>query len=145
MNATSPDPFDLARFVAAQASVYESVLAELTAGAKRSHWMWFIFPQVEGLGFSAMSRRYAIRSRQEAEAYLAHSLLGPRLAACAEALLAVTGKSARQIMGEPDDVKLQSSMTLFAAVAAPGSAFELVLQKYFSGARDRKTLDFLRE
>jgi uncharacterized protein (DUF1810 family) len=105
--------------------------------------MWYIFPQVAGLGFSSMAQRYAIRSRGEAEAYLAHPILGPRLAECAKALLGVQDRSAKEIMGYPDYLKLQSSMTLFAAVSPPGSVFEQVLDKYYGGAKDPKTLEFL--
>ena len=136
------DPHDLQRFVDAQAGVFERALAELSTGAKRSHWMWFIFPQVAGLGFSAMAQRYAIGSKLEAEAYLAHPLLGPRLIACARAVLAVEGRSAHQIFGSPDDLKLRSSMTLFAAVAE-GGIFAEALRKYFGGRPDEATLKAL--
>ena len=138
------DPFELARFVAAQASCYEEALRELRAGEKRTHWMWFVFPQVEGLGFSSMAQRYAIQSRAEAEAYLKHPMLGPRLRECADALLSVHRRSAHEIMGSPDDLKLQSSMTLFAEVDGPGSVFESVLATYFGGRRCEPTLRFLR-
>lgn len=140
----SGDPHDLARFVAAQEGVYEAAVAELRRGAKRSHWMWFVFPQVAGLGSSSMAVRYAIGSRAEADAYLAHPVLGPRLRECATALLGVEGRSAHQIMGSPDDVKLKSSMTLFAAIAEPGSPFQAVLDKYYSGETDPKTEAFLK-
>jgi uncharacterized protein (DUF1810 family) len=133
------DPFDLARFVAAQESVYPAALAELRAGRKRSHWMWFIFPQIAGLGFSAMAHRYAITGRAEAEAYLVHALLGPRLVACTQAVLAVNGKSLRDIFGVPDDLKFASSMTLFDAVA-PNSVFADALDRYCAGQRDDATL-----
>jgi uncharacterized protein (DUF1810 family) len=139
------DNFDLARFVAAQEGMHERALGELRSGRKRSHWMWFVFPQVAGLGSSVMAQKYAIRSRAEAEAYLAHPVLGPRLRECAQALLAVEGRSATEIMGQPDDVKLRSSMTLFAALAGPGSDFQRVLEKFFSGEADERTLDFLRQ
>ncbi len=134
------DPFDLARFVTAQESVYDDALAELRAGRKRTHWMWFIFPQVEGLGFSAMSHRYGITGLDEAQAYLDHPVLGENLTQCAQAILAVDGRSANQIFGSPDDMKLKSSMTLFARAAEPGSVFARVLEKYFSGALDSETL-----
>lgn len=134
--------FDLNRFVEAQNGVYPSVLAELGDGRKRSHWMWFIFPQVTGLGFSAMSQRYAIGSRGEAEAYLAHPLLGPRLAECTSLVLAVQGRTINAIMGSPDDTKLRSSMTLFAAVS-DNPVFDRTLAKYYGGERDGATLEIL--
>jgi uncharacterized protein (DUF1810 family) len=137
------DTFDLGRFVAAQEGIYEQALAEIRRGRKTSHWMWFVFPQIDGLGFSAMSRRYAIRSRAEADAYLRHPTLGPRLVACAESVLGVEGRSAHDIFGSPDDLKLKSSATLFAAVSRPGSVFEQLLDGYFGGDRDRRTLDRL--
>ena len=136
------DPHDLQRFIDAQAGVIDRALAELRAGAKRSHWMWFIFPQVAGLGFSAMARRYAIASRREAEAYLQHPLLGPRLIACTRAVLAVEGRSAHQIFGSPDDLKFRSSITLFDAVA-PDGTFAEALRKYFDGRPDEATLEAL--
>lgn len=132
--------FDLGRFVTAQEEVIERALAELREGRKQTHWMWFIFPQVSGLGHSAASRFYAIRSRREAEAYLQHSLLGPRLLRCCDALLAVEGKSASEIFGSPDDLKLRSSMTLFAGVSGSGSVFHRVLEKYFGGELDAATV-----
>jgi uncharacterized protein (DUF1810 family) len=138
------DPFDLQRFVDAQHGVYESALGEITQGQKRTHWMWFIFPQIDGLGSSPAARHYAIKSREEAEAYLRHPVLGPRLAACAEAALAVDGRSAREMFGSPDDLKLRSSATLFAAIAPGGSVFERVIEKYFNGQPDPKTLELLR-
>jgi len=134
------DPFNLQRFVHAQVSTYATALSELRAGGKRSHWIWYIFPQVEGLGFSAMSKRYAIVDVDEAKAYLAHPVLGPRLSECADAVLSVQGRSARQIMGSPDDMKLHSSMTLFAHVSDEGRVFHQVLDKYFDGAEDEATL-----
>ena len=137
------DPFDLKRFVDAQKDDYATALAELRAGRKRSHWMWYSFPQLDGLGFSSTSRFYGIKSRDEARAYLAHAVLGPRLAECAQALLALRGRSASAIFGSPDDLKLRSSMTLFAEVSAPGSPFERVLDQYFEGQRDPKTLALL--
>jgi uncharacterized protein (DUF1810 family) len=136
------DPFDLRRFVDAQASVYPRVLAELRGGEKQSHWMWFIFPQLAGLGFSAMAQRYAITSREEASAYLAHGVLGPRLRECTALVNAVEGRTIRQILGSPDDMKLRSSMTLFAAVS-PEPEFAKAIAKYYGGAPDRKTLELL--
>ncbi len=141
-DATS-DPFNLERFVTAQSSIYAQALGELKAGAKRSHWMWFIFPQVAGLGFSSMSQKYAIRSRDEAVAYLEHPMLCPRLEECAAAVLAVEGKTANQIMGDPDDLKLQSSMTLFNEVKPGEAVFLSVLRKYFHGEMDDRTLQLL--
>ncbi len=137
------DPHDLARFVAAQEGDYETARAEVRAGRKRSHWMWYIFPQIDGLGFSEMSRRYAIKGRAEAGAYLKHPLLGPRLVEICEAALAVDGRTANEIFGSPDDMKLKSCATLFAAVTPPGSVFERVLQKFFGGERDGQTLRLL--
>jgi uncharacterized protein (DUF1810 family) len=138
-----PDPFHLQRFVDAQAGVHETALAELTAGAKRSHWMWFVFPQLEGLGFSPMAQRYAIRSLTEARAYLAHPVLGPRLRACVEAILGVPGRSAHDIFGSPDDLKLRSSMTLFAKAAPQEALYQDVLGHFFEGEPDRRTLELL--
>ena len=138
------DPHDLARFVAAQEDDYPTALAEIRGGRKRSHWIWFIFPQIDGLGSSPAARHYAIKSREEADAYLRHPVLGPRLAACAEAALAVDGRSAREMFGSPDDLKLRSSATLFAAIAPGGSVFERVIEKYFNGQPDPKTLELLR-
>ncbi len=139
------DPFNLQRFVDAQKSVYETALGELRRGAKRTHWIWFIFPQLAGLGYSSMSQRYAIKSCEEALKYLQHSTLGPRLTECAEAVLAVQGRSAAAIFGSPDDMKLHSSMTLFANVAGPGSVFARVLAAYFGGRPDARTLALLEE
>ncbi len=137
------DHYDLDRFVRAQDGIYEAALAEVASGRKRSHWMWFIFPQFAGLGSSPTSEHFAIRSEDEARAYLGHSILGPRLRQCAEALLSVSGRTASQIFGYPDDVKLRSSMTLFASVSAPGSVFHQVLDRYFDGDPDGRTLDLL--
>jgi uncharacterized protein (DUF1810 family) len=136
------DPHNLQRFVDAQADVYERALAELSAGAKRSHWMWFIFPEIAGLGFSAMAQRYAVGSKLEAEAYLAHPMLGPRLTGCTRAVLAVEARSAHEIFGSPDDLKFRSSMTLFDAVA-PDGIFVEALRKYFDGRPDEVTLNAL--
>ncbi|NMG20388.1 DUF1810 domain-containing protein [Brasilonema bromeliae] len=127
------DPHDLDRFVRAQADVYATALAEIRAGDKQSHWMWFVFPQFAGLGVSPMSQRYAIRSRAEATAYLAHPVLGPRLIECATAALGVADRSAEDIFGRTDALKLKSSATLFAAVSPPGSVFEQLLDHFFAG------------
>lgn len=143
--AEADDPFDLNRFVRAQATDYERALSEIRNGEKRSHWMWYIFPQVDGLGFSSTSRRYAIKNIEEARAYLGHSLLGPRLTECFEAVLGVEGRSAFDIFGSPDDMKLRSCATLFAHVSARGSVFEAVLDKFFARERDNKTLRLLGE
>ena len=134
------DPYDLERFVRAQKDAYELALSEIVAGRKRSHWMWYIFPQIEGLGSSAMSRRYAIKSQAEARAYLDHALLGPRLLACVEALLNLEGRSVEQVFGFPDDRKLRSCATLFATVSPSGSVFHRLLEQYFHGEHDAATL-----
>ncbi|MBA4105131.1 MAG: DUF1810 domain-containing protein [Pirellula sp.] len=137
------DPFDLERFVEAQKLTYARALAEIRAGRKESHWMWFIFPQFDGLGFSPMAERYAIKSLDEARAYLAHHTLGPRLVECVEAALGVEGRSAREMFGTPDDLKLRSCATLFAEVSPGGAGFERLLAKYYGGVRDEKTLRLL--
>jgi uncharacterized protein (DUF1810 family) len=137
-------PIDLDRFVSAQASIYNQALAEIRSGQKRTHWIWFIFPQIEGLGHSSTSMHYAIRSLEEARAYLQHPLLGPRLIECSEAVLAVQGRTASDILSYPDDLKLRSSMTLFERVAEPGSVFGRVLDRYFQGSRDERTLQLLK-
>ena len=139
-----PDSFDLTRFLEAQTSIYPQALAELKAGRKRSHWMWFVFPQFAGLAFSEMSERYAIGSLAEARAYLDHPVLGARLRECAEAVLAVEGRTATQILGSPDDLKLRSCATLFATASAPGSAFERILTEFYGGVQDERTLQLLR-
>ena len=137
------DPYDLQRFVAAQEPVYEQVCAELRQGRKLTHWMWFVFPQFEGLGRSDMAQRYAIGSRSEAQAYLAHPLLGERLRECARLVNAVEGRSAREIFGDPDDLKFHSSMTLFAWLHGDSAVFSEALTRYFSGRLDRRTLELL--
>jgi uncharacterized protein (DUF1810 family) len=137
------DPYDLNRFVQAQKLDYDEALLEIKRGRKTSHWMWYIFPQVDGLGSSPTSRFYSIKNLAEAAAYLAHPILGPRLAECAEAVLAVEGRSATEIFGSPDDLKLRSCATLFARVSPPGSVFQRVLDKVFQGQPDRKTLALL--
>jgi len=134
------DPFDLKRFVDAQEPVIEEVQAELRRGSKQGHWMWFVFPQLRGLGHSAMAHRFGIASRAEAEAYLAHSILGPRLIECTRLVNHVEGRSIEAILGDIDALKFRSSMTLFADVAGPGSVFEDALAKYFGGEADRLTL-----
>ena len=137
------DPHNLDRFVQAQQSDYEQALREITNGRKRSHWIWYIFPQIDGLGFSSMSREYAIRSAGEARAYLQHPVLGPRLLACARAALSHEGRSATEIFGQPDDMKVRSCATLFAAVLPPGSVFQALLDKYYPGGADGSTIRLL--
>jgi uncharacterized protein (DUF1810 family) len=144
VSSDSPDPFDLKRFVRAQESDYKHALEEITAGRKRSHWMWYVFPQFAGLGLSSTSRHYAIGSLDEARAYLAHPILGPRLIECTEATLTVKGRSAHDIFGSPDDMKLRSSVTLFSLVSREDSVFHRVLEKYFEGKRDERTVDLCR-
>ena len=133
----------LDRFVEAQAPVYPRALAELTAGRKQSHWMWFVFPQVSGLGKSPMAQHYAIHSLQEARDYLEHPLLGARLKECTSAVLGVTGKTAHEIFDTPDDLKFHSSMTLFAHAAPDEQLFRAALDQYFGGAEDARTIGFL--
>jgi uncharacterized protein (DUF1810 family) len=135
-----PDPFDLRRFVDAQEADYASARREIRNGRKQSHWMWYIFPQFAGLGMSPTSQRYAIGSLAEASAYLAHPVLGPRLLECADAVLAVRDRSALEVFGSPDDMKLRSSATLFAAVSPAGSAFHRIVEQYFGGDHDERTL-----
>ena len=135
------DTFDLQRFVTAQAPVFDTALAELRAGHKRSHWMWFVFPQLRGLGQSSMARLYGVGSLGEARAYLAHPLLGPRLDLCTGAVLASDGRSLHTIFGSPDDMKFRSSMTLFALAATDGdNAFREALDRYCEGRMDERTL-----
>jgi len=138
------DPFDLQRFVDAQDRVYEAALAELTAGAKRSHWMWFVFPQIAGLGSSAMAQRYAIASLEEAREYLAHPVLGPRLRDCTAAVLAAPHRDAHRVFGSPDDLKFRSSMTLFTEAAPQDPLFRAALGRFFEGDPDARTLEILR-
>jgi uncharacterized protein (DUF1810 family) len=138
--ANDPDPFDLQRFLDAQAPVYEQVLRELRAGHKRSHWIWFIFPQMAGLGSSAMARRYAIASLAEAQAYLSHPVLRARLIECVALVNAVTGRAIAEILGPPDDLKFRSSMTLFRQAAPDMAIFQAALDKYFAGAGDPMTI-----
>jgi uncharacterized protein (DUF1810 family) len=141
--ASADDPHNLRRFVDAQQAEFEQVCAELRAGHKRSHWIWFIFPQMKGLGHSETANYYGIASRQEAEAYLAHPVLGSRLRECTRLVSAIEGRSIDQILGYPDDLKFRSSMTLFASVAADNQLFRDALQKYFAGKPDHLTLDLL--
>ncbi len=135
--------YHLQRFVDAQASTYEQARSELAAGQKRSHWMWFIFPQIRGLGSSSMAQRFAISGAAEASAYLAHPVLGARLRACTDLVNAVEGRSIEQIFGYPDDLKFHSSMTLFAQVSEDHAVFTTALGRYFSGKVDRSTLERL--
>jgi uncharacterized protein (DUF1810 family) len=137
------DPYDLDRFVEAQKDLYDQALAEIRGGRKYSHWMWFIFPQFDGLGFSAISKLYAIKSLAEARAYLNHPILGPRLVECAEAAIAIPRRSAPEVFGCPDDMKLKSCATLFACVSPPASVFERLLGRYFQCQRDEQTLRLL--
>jgi uncharacterized protein (DUF1810 family) len=147
VNSSDPhnteDPYQLSRFLQAQKEDYEQALSEIRSGRKRSHWMWYIFPQLDGLAFSSTSRHYSIKSIEEARAYLAHPVLGPRLQEIAEAAVGVEGRSAREIFGSPDDLKLRSCATLFACVSPPGSVFERLLGKYYRGVRDDRTLGLL--
>ena len=142
------DPYDLERFVEAQARCYARVLQELAAGEKTSHWMWFIFPQLRGLGMSSTARRFGLSGLEEARAYLAHPLLGARLRECTRSVLAVEGRTAHEIFGSPDDLKLRSCLTLFAQAAGPSPAAETrsfgeALAKYYGGEPDPRTLELL--
>jgi uncharacterized protein (DUF1810 family) len=138
------DPFDLQRFVTAQAAVFASALEELKKGRKRTHWMWFVFPQLRGLGSSSMATFYGIGSLEEARAYFAHSLLGPRLVLCTETVLAIKGKTLREIFGSPDDLKFGSSITLFVQASDnDGMVFRRVLDLYCRGRPDDRTLTLL--
>ncbi|HLM59805.1 MAG TPA: DUF1810 domain-containing protein [Pyrinomonadaceae bacterium] len=134
---------DLKRFLEAQETDYETALAEIEGGRKQSHWMWYIFPQIAGLGFSSTSKFYAIKDRNEAVNYLAHPVLGKRLVEISNALLEIERKTASQIFGSPDDAKLKSSMTLFGALDDTNPVFQKVLDKYFNGAKDDKTLELI--
>ena len=139
----APDSYNLQRFVEAQDPVFEQVRLELHSGRKQGHWMWFIFPQMQGLGQSELARKFGISSRGEAEAYLNHPLLGDRLKECAKLVNAVEGRSIDAILGYPDDLKFRSSMTLFHLVAPDEEIFEAALEKYFNGESDRNTVDLL--
>jgi uncharacterized protein (DUF1810 family) len=140
---TTTDPYDLQRFVDAQNPVFAQVCAELREGQKKSHWMWFIFPQLRGLGSSQMASKFGISSRQEAEAYRKHPVLGPRLMECTRLVTLVEGRSITQIFGYPDNLKFRSSMTLFANATSENKIFQDVLQKYFAGEPDRLTIERL--
>jgi uncharacterized protein (DUF1810 family) len=137
------DPYDLQRFVDAQDRVYARVVAELRSGRKRSHWMWFVFPQIAGLGSSPMARQYAIGSLDEARAYLAHPVLGARLLECTQLVVDVKGRGIGDILGYPDDLKFRSSMTLFAALDDAPGVFDAALAQYFGGEPDARTLEIL--
>jgi uncharacterized protein (DUF1810 family) len=137
------DAYNLGRFLEAQDQDYQQALSEIRRGRKQSHWMWYVFPQFEGLGMSATSHRYSISSVAEARAYLAHPVLGPRLIECADAALGVEGASAAEVFGSPDDMKLRSSATLFASVSPGGSVFHQLLDKYFQGQPDTRTLQLI--
>jgi len=141
--AGTDDPHDLNRFVEAQRDVYARAIDEIRGGRKRSHWMWFVFPQIAGLGVSATARRYAIQNLAEAQAYLDHPILGKRLLECAEAAVGVEERSAFEVFGSPDDMKLRSCATLFARVSPPGSVFHRLLDRYFGGEPDDKTISLL--
>lgn len=136
-------PFDLARFIEAQRGSYDQALAELTAGEKRSRWMWFIFPQLAGLGTSAMAQHYAISGLDEARAYLRHPVFGERLRTCTAAVNAITGRTAHQVFGSPGDMKFRSSMTLFGRADPAGPAFKEALGRYYGSAEDPRTLGLL--
>jgi uncharacterized protein (DUF1810 family) len=138
-----PDAFQLERFAEAQSNVYDDVVAELKQGQKQSHWMWFVFPQMKGLGNSPTAKQYAIKSRAEAVAYLEHPVLGPRLRQCTQLVIDTEGRTIGQIFGYPDDLKFRSSMTLFANVTPDNDLFRKALQKYFRGEMDHATLDRL--
>lgn len=142
---STDDPHELKRFLSAQDGVYERALSELKDGQKRTHWMWYIFPQIDGLGYSPTARRYAIRSHEEAREYLNHPVLGKRLLECTEAVVALRGGSLSEIFGYPDDMKFRSSMTLFEQIAGPGSVFSSALDRYCKGERDTATLRLLEK
>ena len=143
MNQCLGDPYHLERFVEAQNPVYDQVCWELQQGLKMTHWMWFIFPQIEGLSSSGMSRRFSISSLEEADAYLNHSVLGPRLIQCTELVINTSGRTLKQILGPTDSMKFRSCMTLFAQATTSNEVFEDGLQRYFSGQYDQRTLDRL--
>ncbi|MBR3749638.1 MAG: DUF1810 domain-containing protein [Firmicutes bacterium] len=135
--------YDLSRFLEAQKNAYDTALREIRAGRKRSHWMWYIFPQIQGLGYSAMAQHYAIRDLGEAREYLQHPLLGPRLIEISEALLSLDESDPRRVMGSPDDLKLRSCMTLFQCAAPDQPVFGKVLDKFYGGRPDGRTLEML--
>lgn len=138
------DRFDLQRFVSAQECQYNDAISELKSGRKLTHWIWFVFPQLEGLGRSPTAQHYAIRSLAEARAYLDHPLLGARLKECTSAVLNVEGRTAHEIFGHPDDLKFHTCMTLFAAISGQESIFEKAIEKYYNGTSDQATLDLLK-
>jgi uncharacterized protein (DUF1810 family) len=138
------EPFDLERFVVAQAAVMDDVRRELRAGRKRTHWMWFVFPQLRALGRSPTAQRYGIASLAEAQAFMAHAVLGPRLIECAGLVRAIGGRSAQEVFGSPDDMKLHSSMTLFAAARPDEAVFADVIRHYFAGQPDPLTTELLK-
>jgi uncharacterized protein (DUF1810 family) len=137
------DPYDLNRFLRAQEDDYQQALSEIQSGRKRTHWIWYIFPQIDGLASSWMSKQFSIKSLEEARAYLDHPVLEPRLIECAEAVVRVEGRSTSDIFGSPDDLKVRSCATLFACVSSPGSVFDRLLAKYYGAQRDDKTLRLL--
>ncbi len=139
------DDYNLQRFITGQEPIYHTVLAELRAGRKSSHWIWFIFPQIAGLGHSAMAQQFAITSINEAKAYLQHAILGPRLRECTQLVLNVEGRSTEEIFGYLDHLKFRSCMTLFLTAATDNTLFTSVLLKYFDGQPDQKTLDLLTQ
>ena len=143
LSSNDADPFDLRRFVDAQDRVYDTVLAELRNGAKRSHWIWFVFPQLRGLGHSPTAQRFGISSLDEARAYLAHPVLGPRLRGCTRLVVAIDGRSVDQIFGWPDNLKVRSSMTLFARATDDNAEFRAVLDKFYNGDDDPATVERL--
>ena len=140
---SADDPHDLARFLRAQEEIYAQAFSEITSGQKRSHWMWYIFPQFHGLGFSPTAKRYAIKTVEEARAYLDHPVLGPRLLECAEAVVGIEGRSAKEIFGSPDNLKLRSCATLFSLVLPKGSVFDHLIDKYYQGKGDGKTYELV--
>lgn len=142
-DANANDPWNLNRFLSAQDENYGDALSELKAGRKQSHWMWYVFPQIDGLGFSSTSKFYAIKTLEEAKAYLQHPILGARLLECAEAVMAIEGRKAIEIFGSPDDMKLRSCATLFASLS-PGSVFGRILDRFFNGNSDDKTLHIMQ-
>ncbi|MEZ2132061.1 MULTISPECIES: DUF1810 domain-containing protein [unclassified Sinorhizobium] len=142
--ADATQTYELDRFIEAQNGVYGQALEELKAGRKRSHWMWFIFPQIAGLGASHMSEKYAIRSADEASAYLADPILGPRLNRCVEAMLSVQDRTAHAILGSPDDLKFRSSMTLFASISEAGSPFHQALDRFYDSQPDERAIALLK-
>ena len=145
LSSNGPDPFDLRRFVDAQDLVYDTVVGELRNGEKRSHWIWFVFPQLRGLGRSPTAKRFGISSLDEARAYLAHDVLGPRLRECAQLVAGIDGRSIEAIFGWPDNLKVRSSMTLFIRATDDDADFRAVLDKFYDGVEDAATLEELNE